>query len=171
MNWEIIGATGEWAGAIAVFVTLVYLAKQMSQNPRALKSQSRRQVLEGIASDTQRYIETGGVELFSKASKGALSDEEAATVSFLGLTFMSSLEIQYHELIDETLDKEFEATLQYRLFTFLDSNGLESWETIRNFLTPAFQNYVDDQIAGGILDEFPVFSPPGHQLHDADSED
>ncbi len=31
MNWEIIGSTGEWAGAIAVVVTLFYLARQIRQ--------------------------------------------------------------------------------------------------------------------------------------------
>ena len=31
MNWEVIGATGEWAGAIAVVITLAYLAKQIKQ--------------------------------------------------------------------------------------------------------------------------------------------
>ncbi|MFT6287737.1 MAG: hypothetical protein ACJA09_002492 [Alcanivorax sp.] len=31
MNWEVISATGEWAGAIAVVVTLFYLAKQIHQ--------------------------------------------------------------------------------------------------------------------------------------------
>jgi hypothetical protein len=29
MNWETIGATGEWAGALAVVVTLFYLARQI----------------------------------------------------------------------------------------------------------------------------------------------
>ena len=29
MNWEMIGATGEWAGALAVVVTLFYLARQI----------------------------------------------------------------------------------------------------------------------------------------------
>ena len=32
MNWEIIGSTGEWAGAIAVVVTLFYLATQIKQS-------------------------------------------------------------------------------------------------------------------------------------------
>lgn len=31
MNWEVFSATGEWAGAIAVVVTLFYLAKQIHQ--------------------------------------------------------------------------------------------------------------------------------------------
>ncbi len=36
MNWDAIGAVGEWAGAISVFATLLYLAKQVqSQNKTA----------------------------------------------------------------------------------------------------------------------------------------
>ena len=31
MNWEVVGSTGEWAGAIAVVVTLFYLARQIRQ--------------------------------------------------------------------------------------------------------------------------------------------
>lgn len=38
MNWDAIGAMGEVAGAVAVVVTLVYLAGQLRQNTRAIKS-------------------------------------------------------------------------------------------------------------------------------------
>ena len=38
MNWEIIGATGEWAGAVAVVLTLFYLARQIHQNTKATKT-------------------------------------------------------------------------------------------------------------------------------------
>ncbi len=37
MNWEAIGAIGEVLGAIAVLVTLLYLAVQIRQNTQALK--------------------------------------------------------------------------------------------------------------------------------------
>jgi len=38
MNWDAIGAMGEVAGAVAVVVTLVYLASQLRQNTKALRS-------------------------------------------------------------------------------------------------------------------------------------
>ena len=38
MNWEITGATGEWAGAVAVVLTLFYLARQIHQNTQATKT-------------------------------------------------------------------------------------------------------------------------------------
>ena len=38
MNWDAIGAVGELVGAVAVVVTLVYLASQLRQNTKALRS-------------------------------------------------------------------------------------------------------------------------------------
>ena len=29
MNWEIVGATGEWFGSLAILITLIYLARQI----------------------------------------------------------------------------------------------------------------------------------------------
>ena len=40
MNWEVIGATGEWAGAIVVVATLFYLARQVRQNTRASRARA-----------------------------------------------------------------------------------------------------------------------------------
>lgn len=38
MNWEAVGAIGETLGAAGVIVTLAYLAVQLKQNTRALRS-------------------------------------------------------------------------------------------------------------------------------------
>lgn len=37
MNWDALGAIGETLGAIGVIVTLIYLARQISQNTRAMR--------------------------------------------------------------------------------------------------------------------------------------
>ena len=44
MNWEAIGAVGSILGAIAVVVTLLYLARQTSENSRALKASAAREI-------------------------------------------------------------------------------------------------------------------------------
>jgi len=41
MNWEAIGAIGEILGALAVFVTLIYLAVQIKQNTRSIDTGHR----------------------------------------------------------------------------------------------------------------------------------
>lgn len=38
MNWDAIGAIAELLGAVAVFLTLIYLALQIRQNTRAVRS-------------------------------------------------------------------------------------------------------------------------------------
>ena len=43
MNWEVVGSTGEWAGAIAVVATLFYLARQISQSNRLGEADAERE--------------------------------------------------------------------------------------------------------------------------------
>ena len=38
MNWDAIGAIAELLGAVGVIVTLAYLAQQISQNTRTVRS-------------------------------------------------------------------------------------------------------------------------------------
>ncbi len=50
MNWDAIGATAEALGAIAVVVTLGYLAIQVKQNTSALKAQIHESMTSGYIS-------------------------------------------------------------------------------------------------------------------------
>jgi hypothetical protein len=44
MNWDAIGAIGEIAGAIAVVLSLMYLATQIRQNTKVAQSNTRQGV-------------------------------------------------------------------------------------------------------------------------------
>ena len=54
MSWEAIGAIGEVVGAVAVLVTLIYLAQQIRQNTRSM-DESRRLAI------TQQWAAYGGI--------------------------------------------------------------------------------------------------------------
>ena len=47
MNWEAIGAMSELIGATAVVVTLAYLAVQIRENSRAVRSSTRSDISRG----------------------------------------------------------------------------------------------------------------------------
>lgn len=51
MNWEAIGAVGETLGAIAVVVSLLYLAAQIRQNSRIVKGTSVQAITQTIQSE------------------------------------------------------------------------------------------------------------------------
>ena len=44
MNWELISSTGDWAGAVAVVVTLFYLARQVKDATAVARSSARQAV-------------------------------------------------------------------------------------------------------------------------------
>ena len=73
MNWEVVGSTGEWAGAIAVVITLFYLARQMKDATAVARSSARQAI-------SQMNIDAWSVSIDPKvlalaSTKAAAGDE------------------------------------------------------------------------------------------------
>ena len=56
MNWDAIGAFGEWVGALAVLITLVYLTIQIKQSARTQKAQTHQQVTHDRAQIIREFL-------------------------------------------------------------------------------------------------------------------
>ena len=56
MNWDAIGAVGELVGAIAVVITLVYLAIQIRQNTKTVRASTYQSVAEALADGSYKMI-------------------------------------------------------------------------------------------------------------------
>jgi hypothetical protein len=79
MNWEAIGAIGEIIGALAVFITLVYLALQIKQNTKAVQSSALDSTVNTISIARQSIYENDDVAqvyLTGLSSPDELSDLE-----------------------------------------------------------------------------------------------
>ena len=151
MTIQDLGSIGELLAAIATIGTLIYLALQIRQNTRVVRSQSRRQVVESVARDSERFLD---YELYNfKQPHGELTEAERARLSAIALTMFCSLEIVFYEIREGTLDPQFQKTLDYRLFTMF-VGGTEFLELNRGYLTESFQAYVDDLLAGGLMEEY-----------------
>ena len=77
MNWDAIGAFGEWADAIVVIITLVYLARQIKQNSEVSR-------LAMYSNDIDSYIQRDHVttnESLAAAWSKAIEDPKAMTAS------------------------------------------------------------------------------------------
>ena len=61
MNWEAIGAIGEIVGALAVFITLAYLALQIKQNTKAVQSSALDSTVNTISIARQSIYENDEV--------------------------------------------------------------------------------------------------------------
>lgn len=157
MNWEVIGAVAELAGAVGVIASLVYLAKQISmttknvaQNTTALFNQGEHASLAGIVEMNLRQVESRDVaELMLKAysDEGALDAVDRYRFSTMLFT-------------------QFEAHQAFFLQNYRASAGPETWDyysrvmdgylkipsvanwwrkSRRNF-DPGFIEYIDEKL-------------------------
>lgn len=77
MNWEMIGATGEWAGAIAVVASLLYLARQIHHSTRQAKSAARYSFLNAYGDVQTALLQTKEVaSVFRRGLEGEISDPD-----------------------------------------------------------------------------------------------
>jgi len=56
MNWEAIGAVGEVLGGLAVFVTLIYLARQISESNKLARSSSAHDAMSGFGKVNEMIV-------------------------------------------------------------------------------------------------------------------
>ena len=71
MNWDAIGAVGEILGALAVFISLVYLAVQVRQNRDQVQLQA---LMDAIARHVSKYVEATETDEKAENFRNGLSD-------------------------------------------------------------------------------------------------
>jgi len=54
MNWEVIGAVGQLVGAVVLIATLFYLAVQIGQNSKSIRTAAAYSVHQGLAEINRR---------------------------------------------------------------------------------------------------------------------
>jgi hypothetical protein len=69
MNWDALGAIGEIIGAIAVFVTLLYLASQIRQNTKAARSNAVNSSVSSVVDMKKVFVENDEIaDLYVRGS-------------------------------------------------------------------------------------------------------
>ncbi|MEZ5572271.1 MAG: hypothetical protein R3E64_09620 [Halioglobus sp.] len=118
MNWEAIGAMGEIVGALAVFLTLVYLAIQIRQNTNATRAASHHAVTDAL----------------NQLNLSLAENEEVARIWVSGMNDRSSLTDIQRERYDALLRAYMHAcdTMYYQAQVGAGDNGL--WKAEERYL-------------------------------------
>jgi len=83
MNWEAAGAIGEIIGALAVFLTLAYLAIQIRQNTKAVRTSALDSAVSAVNSIREKLLESSELtEIYINGSKNPESLSEAEIVRY-----------------------------------------------------------------------------------------
>ena len=151
MNWEAIGAVGEILGAAGVIITLVYLASQLRQNTRALRSESYQhwnEVSSSYAQFTAQHAHTIS-EIEKLDSLNQLTPEQEKIFGMWSLLATSQAETAFLQHRGGTLDDDvFESRMRAYIGFFVASRlSIESWPLfIRPINTPDFVEYIENRV-------------------------
>lgn len=109
MNWDAIGAIGEIFGAIAVFVSLIYLAVQTRNNTRALRSSAFHQVRDSFSQVSLAMAadpDLGVLVMRAVANDQSLTGDEIIRYNFFLTTLVRRGESAYFQSSEGTLQME-----------------------------------------------------------------
>lgn len=163
MNWEAIGAIGEVVGAVAVLVTLGYLALQIRQNTAALRStatQGAHDQAAGVYRTLSADPELAMIFVRGTENPDELSDAEMARYfSFLQST-MFYAQNWYSQTHDRLMDGELLSSWTRVVTDLSKKPGFQRfWESRRYIYSPAFQAYLETDVFGKEGD--PQYRPLG----------
>jgi hypothetical protein len=133
MNWDVVGAAGEWAGALAVVVTLFYLAKQIRENAQQVRMSSNVSI----------------VHLVNEAFDPIYNNEKNVRVWALGQRSPSELDADEEMLFSLFMARLVNVLLvsfsQYR-HNVLDTEDFDRYVGVLKSLlsTPGGQHWLDN---------------------------
>ena len=97
MNWDAIGATGEWAGAIAVVATLLYLGTQIRHSNRQSQAAARYSFLDAYGQITSAMAQSKDASaVYRRGLAGeALDDDEAMQFQVIIAHWLNTWSVMY----------------------------------------------------------------------------
>jgi hypothetical protein len=150
MNWEAIGAVAELLGALAVFVTLIYLAMQIRQNTGAVQSAASQAVHENFAlwyGKTQSDPVLLDVSIRGMADYWSLSQIEKAQFIALFMNFTIHTQNAYYKWQEGSLAPELWRGWEYvSMNIFATPGGKDFWAERSYLFADAFQKFVTEEI-------------------------
>jgi hypothetical protein len=150
MDLQDIGALGEAIGGIAVIITLIYLALQIRQNTKAVRSNSFHAVTDSfneinnlIAHDESlaRIFRVGMEDLAN------LNEDELIRFSFMFMAPFRIFETIFYQYTNGTIDQRLWQAEKRSMQFLLSGPGSRAW-WYRNPLsfTPEFRQFIESEI-------------------------
>ena len=153
MNWDAIGAAAEAAGAIAVVLSLIYLAKQIRNSSDATKAASAQSLLQGSSEIWSKSLfNPEARQIWQKAYSGdPLTDAEAGDAFTLAQLMLNHTQTAF------ILNKQ--GMLAPEVFEMYKTRGSaipdllpgfrDIWAQFKPNYTPEFQDWIDSLISNG----------------------
>jgi hypothetical protein len=150
MNWEALGAIGEIVGAIAVILTLFYLAAQIRSSTEANRAQTFQALFDGLTAHSNHMFSSGRAELTLKGFRSYvdLSASEKLEFGSLMTNLFNYIEASYRTsgqgLLGEETMVNWSWYLRNRLLCY--PGVCEWWSKTEGLFPPEMCDWVRRQL-------------------------
>lgn len=150
MNWEIVGALGEWAGAMVVAITLIFLARQIGAGRTQQRLESHRAMAElqmqtnRILYDTDNLHAVASTLMSWKATDGA----SRVTASMWLIDTATHYQVLFQMWSTGTVSDDFYRAEEDYFSTEIlaTAGGRVWWARNRSLFSRSFCERIDSQI-------------------------
>ena len=151
MNWEAISAVGEVFGALAVVVSVVYLAAQVRKQIEEARLTASRDLATQLGDALQTITEDEGfaaIWLKGVRDYEELPDIDRIRISFLFQRFCRIMEQHYRHTARGNLDLAYNRSVDNQYTEFFSLPGVQRWwELSKGHFEPEFRDRVDGIVA------------------------
>ncbi len=144
-----LGSIGEFVAAIATLVTLVYLALQIRQNTRSVRSSSFHAAASAVGAYVSPIAENEAVaEILDRGLRGeSLTDTERVRFDALLSRLFSAYEDLFYQDRESLVEAELWESRARNLARYIrQPGGRHFWKRTGRFYAKSFRQYVDDQL-------------------------
>lgn len=147
MNWTAVGAMGEILGAVGVIITLIYLARQISQNTTAMRLSTSHSIATAARDWNLPLLRDPELAwTFQVGTEDPAKLDEREQARFIELCFsllrmFEDAHYQYHHgALDPVVWKGYE-----KLYAaYAKAPGFQAyWKERRETFRPEFQEFID----------------------------
>jgi hypothetical protein len=150
MTLENLGNIGEFVGALAVVISLVYLAVQIRQNTRAVRSASHQTLVsteQAIQASISDNPEVARIVVQANKDFDALNEEDRVRFLMLASRYFSTFENIYYQYSRGLLDEDLWQPWLEGMSFLVQQPGLQRyWEAFKFGFAEPFRELIDKQL-------------------------
>jgi len=144
MDWDIVGSVGEFVGAIAVVVTLIYLTKQIRQSNTASQTAAIQAFFDSTSSLTRDLRTNGDLIRRGIGDWQSSSKDEQGDLNSLMLDRGSKIHMGYRLRERNVLDEQTYGSWESSFVSLLRApGGAEWWSNACVFWADDFRQHVN----------------------------
>ncbi len=146
MNWEAISAISEIVGAIAVVITLIYVAMQIGQNTKMMRSGAKQSLTATTQNLIYKAIDNSAEWVKLTTGDEPATPEEDTRMSLLVRAMLRGFESQCYQYEAGLLEKNEWYALRTAIKDICALPGVNRyWEQLRPHMSERLQKVVDSE--------------------------